>query len=1417
MGNSISGGGGTNGGRPINKYPLTINANELKDGHYVCFYTGLDIEKINNICKSMESVASITDLTIIINSARSNKKTIDKKYTLTSVSLNDDEQEKKTDTVTDSNNTNDNTLAAATDTATNTDNKTDTKNEYGIEINDNYYLLISSSLLQSANKNEIILKRSINNNYIAKILIGTQNQNNTSVYFDAYITNDFKTMLNSSNPANVIKQMRIFTELPAVSSIYFNFSTLQLQYSSRYYFVSVCEVNKLNNIMPHIESVRNNANVMGIYYFSKPNSFLQDAFNIFTPDEQKLVVETKDYTIFSIGNQTMDTSKKTVGFKGRTINLNSGSNANYWLYKTQNDGYQLRTESIKYGYVQGKRLFSNGAVDNVTQIFQGDQTINLNRTDFQLYIGYIKPVDEIDIIGTILNSTNIPTQKFIYYCSTDVLKGFKNFPKGIYAAPENGITNIANLEEGVNVSNDYLLTMSFKKESDTTSYDIVNPHGSALALKTLRKNQIVTKSALIGTHAGDMKSNGAYIPDSELILPSTFESTDKILVITALDTSPAAVWNMARNLVFKKGVKNWVLYFSLLPTFNLGEFDDFTLLEHDNKMKILYYKDSGFVLNSLNSTDFNILKDDKKILLISQQYINESTRKEYLSAATIYPGKATSSLPEYQQYKYNIVKNLSYIDYGISELSFELNEMFIGGVSNNINIYSNLVKAEAPVVDLSRLTGTNVMYFDYFPTIKNIDEMNSYLDVFKDIMTRGSNNKIIKYTCLMRVRKEWIKTKKPDPLFFEIIEGVNPDYALIFLFGGTNTRYTYNSVNKTFTLDKFQSIIFNTEMAKSSVPSERDVYLEDQLEAIIKPSDSMRYINIPLNTSTVFQQNTITTYNPRDNLSCYLSEYKPDNNSVILNGSVIQKDMSFSRLTFVQDYWNYIIYFLTEIRTSLDKSNTTAILFLNISDLSRINIEINSLTTGIDNYLKKPEESPYANFSTIYDKDNKLYTVSNIDVTIGKDAEFYSFLYDKMYIKSNFKPSPSQDSNYYLLLDMLQNKFIFSDSSAMFTNVAISVKTSSVSKPIEYVQVDRAARRTNGVTVDTDNTFWNSIRSFAFIDDLSKFEVNNLIEMMKYISVSLNGFFIISLVSYDTTSVDTWSKDRCVIIRGNVEDTVNISYKGENKKYYYVVLTDSKYKTSYMKFGIWNSEVNMESSDLTDIDFIINKMDGLPYDTKFKINTNERVHIEDAYFKFNLPRETQNSFPKFLQFTTYLNKYILFARPVDKNLIPTDMVDFIAVLEITLTDNSDEFDFSEIINFVVQWRTMTKNQLKRVLINTVNKSIKKPDKEYKIIIDQITYTTEDFVFTDNDRVLIYPKIDYDNLAGAWALDTNVFYAETVKDNQPSDSVYYSGPGRQEGGKIKVSVGADSEYMTGKETNLTQINMQMYIHDIVMKK
>lgn len=1402
MGNSISGGGGgTNGARPNNKYPLTVNANELKDGHYVCFYTNLDVEKINKICKSMESVASITDLTIIIGGARSNKKDIDKKYTLTSVSLKK-EEEKPAENVTSD---------ATTET------KTNTENEYGIELDVNYYILISSTLLQSANKEEIVLNRSINNNYIAKILIGTQNQTKTDTYFDAYITNDFKTITSSSNPANEIKQMKIFTELPAVSSIYFNFSTLQMQYSSRYYFVAVCKVNKLKDVMPHIESVRNNANVMGIYYFDKNSKFLQDAFKIFTTDEQKLVVTTSKYIIFSIGNQTVDSSKKTVGFRGRIISLNPGASADYWLYETQSEGFQLRVLNIKYGYVQGKRLFSNGVTDNVTQIFQADQTINLNRTDFQLYIGYIKPVDEIDIIGTILNSTNIPTQKFIYYCSSDVIKGFKDLPKGVYLTPENGITNIANLEEGVNISNEYLLTMSFKKESNTNSYDIINPHGSALALKTLRKNEIITKSALIGTHAGDMKSNGAYIPDSELILPSTIETTDKILIITALDTSPSAVWNMARNLVSKRGIKNWVLYFSLLPTFTLGEFDNFTLLEHDNKMKILYYKNFDFVLNSLNSKQFNILKDNTKILLVSQEYISETVRKEYLSVATIYPGKVTSSVPEYQQYKFNIVKKISYIDYGISEVEFEFNEPFIGGVSNNINIYSKLVKSEAPTVNLQRLTGNSIMYFDYFPTIKNADEMNSYLTVFQDIMSRGSNAKIIKYTCLMRVRKEWIKTKKPDPLYFEVIEGTNPDYVLIFLFGGTNSRYVYNPVNKTFSLDKYQSIIFDTETAKSNVPSEKDIYLEDQLEAVLKPSDATRYLNLPLANSSSFQNTTITTYSPRDFLSFYLREFTPNNGLITLNGNVLQKDISFSRLTFVQDYWSFIIYFLTTIRAAAEKSTTTSLLFINILDFFSLNIEINSMAKCIDQYLKKPEESPYANFNTVYDKDNKLFTISNVDVTIGKNAEFYSFLYDKMYLKSNYIPSPSSDSNNYLLLDMIQNKFIFSDSVGIYTNVSISVKTSPTSEPIQYAQVDRAARRTKGVTVETDNTFWNSIRSFAYIDDLSKFEVNNLIDMVKYISVSLNGFFIISQVSYDTTSVETWNKDRCVVIRGNINDKINISYKGNNNKYYYVAITDSKYTTSYMKFGIWNSETPMENSDLTDIDFMINKDEGIQYDTKFKVNTNERVHIENAYFNFSLPRETQNSFPKFLQFTTYLNKYILFARPIDRTLIPTNMIDFVAVLEITLANSSDEIDFSEIINFVVQWRTMSKNELKRILIHTVNRSIKKPDKEYKIKIDEITYNTSDFTFTDNDRVLIYPSVEYDNLAGAWPLNTNIYYQEDSKADQPSTTVYFSGPGKLEGGKIKTTIGADSVYMKGNDTNMTQVNMQMYIHDVVMKK
>ena len=1077
----------------------------------------------------------------------------------------------------------------------------------------------------------------------------------------------------------------------------------------------------------------------------------------------------------------------------------------------------IMPKNIQYGYLQGKRMFAGGPVDNVTQVFQDSHSMILSRTDFQLYIGYITPLDEIDIIGTILNSTNIPTQKFIYYCSSDVFGDFTGFPAGIYKTDSNGITNIAKLTEGVNISNDYILTMSFKNASTTSTFDIVNPHGTQLQLKTLRNNQVVTKSAMLGSHAGDMKSSGAFIPDAEFLLPTNFNVDGKVLVISALEVSPSAVWNTARNLVVGKKVTNWVMIVSILPSFSLGSFDGFSVLDYDNKMKVIYYTDSGFTITLPTVSELVIAKDASKILLVSQKYITSDIRSQYLSVATLYPGPVPTTMPEYQQYKYNAVKKISYIDYNTSDLEFVMNETFIGGVQNNINLYANVVKAAAPTVQIDRLSSATGMYVDYFPSVKNANDMNAYLTIFEDIMQRGSNNKILKYTCLMRVRKEWIKTKAPNETYFQVIEDANVDYALIFLFGGTDTRYQYTAANKTFTLDKYQSIIFDTEKAKSAVPSERDIYLENQLDAVLKPSDAVRYINLPLNMSTYMQSAPITTYGSRDFISFFVVPYNASNGIGTINGNVTQSDISYSRLSYIQDSWFYFIYFISTMRQTTENSQANCIIFFNITDLVQYNIEILSLKASIEKYIKEPKNSQYANFSVMYDSTNKLFTVSNIDVAVGPNADYYSFLYDKMYIKSVFRPSPPPEYIEYLLLDVPQNKFTFTESKGVYSNVSLSMKTDPTSSAITYSQVERASRRTTGVQVTGDNPFWSSVRAFAFIDDLSKFEVNNLVDMTKYISMNLEGFYIVSLVSYDTTSSDTWKMDRCVIVRGNSTDSVSIKYNDATKKFYYVSVHDNIYPSNYMKFGVWNSTTPMENSDLADIDFMINKSKGIDYDTKYKVNTNERVQINTGYFNFTLPNDTQNSFPKFLQFTSQLNKYILFARPVDKGLATSEYQNGVCVLEITLTSSASEFDFSEVINFVVQWRTLTKNGMRRIIIYTKQKAIKKPDKEHKLVIDEIVYNTSDFTFMDNNKVIIYPSVEYDSVGGVWDLGNNVFYKDDVVLTPPIDSVYYTGPGPSGNLKLGATVGSDSGYSIKPSISMNHLNMQMSVHDIVVKK
>lgn len=1435
MGNSISGNGGTGTGvvnRPSHNYPLTVNSNDLQDGHYVCFYTNLDSEQINKICKSMDGVSTITDLTIIIGGARTSKKTVNSKYYLTSVKYKNDN---KDDTTTTAESTNADTKVKSTDKQTNDNNEISptesTTNDFGIIMDSSYYLIISSSLLETATNEQIDLKRSVNSTkYGAIIYIGSKYKNYVETYFDAYITDDFKNIESSKNPINGIKKRKIFDELPSVPSIYFKLSTLQSQYSSRYFFVSVCKLTTLSNGMSHIETIRNNANLMAIYYYSKSDVFLKDALKQFVYDEFTIETSNSDYNIFSVGHQSPNPSTNTVVFRGRTIQLNPSSKSSDFRLSFPNG--DLIPSDISKGFQQGKRLFPAGITDNVTQIFNPSQTIILNRNDFCLYIGFVKTDVEIDLIGTLLNGMNIPKQKFILYVNDDVFGKSYKLPDGLYTTPNNGITNIVYLKSGVNVSDNYYLTLGIDVTSTIDNDDIVNvPGDNKLQLKTLRNNEVLSKQAIFGSHAGDMKTIGAYIPDSELLLPTSYDNDSRLVVVCALNTTPSAIWNMAKNMVKRYDRKNWILYFSLLNDTTINDCNGFTILDNDHNMKILYSTEMLASVKVKQSYSFEVLVGKEKVFMLSQRYINSSTRKNYISVFSLYPGKIPSTEPEYQQYKYSLVKNLSYINYEIQELQSSLKDLFIGGLSNNITLYANMSKFKKPVINQEKLTGEKGMYFDYFPTINSASIMQSYLSVFEDFMSKGSNSKIVRYTCLMRVRKEWIKNSPPNKTYFEVIEGENTDLCLIFMFGGTDLRYTYNSATKTFTLPTFQSIIFDSSIAKDDVPKSSDVYIANQLEKITPPTDELRHINAPISASFFILRSTITSYEQLDSMAFFFRKYTTDIGSFMQNGSIFQTDISFTRHTLLKQTWFYFVYMINTLLKKTTETNANCIIFLKVTTFDETNIAIPSLKTSLQNCLStgsieksltKPTtpSGVFKNFSVTYDNVNRIYIISNIDVVIGANSAFYTFNYGRMYINSTEVKQTTELNDGDLKLDLISNSFYFTQDSNIFSRVSYAIREKSESPPIIYPQVDKASKKSSGVTITSDNSFWSSVRAFVYIDDLSKFEVANLIDMTKYLYVNLNRLFIISLVSYDITSPDSWVLNKCVVIRGNDKTTISMNLQNDNK-YYYIKLNDPNVTTDFMKFGIWNSTADIKNSDLENLDFIVNKQKGTTYDGNMQILSNERIGIVDNFINFTFPKDTMGSFPKFNEFTTKLNKYILFVRPIEKNVLSNLILNNgIAVLELNMLTANDQFDFSEIINYVVQWRALSKNQLQRVIIfMNRGRSIKRPNKEYKLEIDGLSYNTSEFTFTDNPDVIIFPKCDYNKLDNSWILADNAYYLnptfKTTTTNNNVNYAIYSGPTKKQN-NIDIYIGPQSKYKQLSSNTSNYLNMSINIKNVITK-
>lgn len=1417
MGNSISGssgGGGTgnDNNRPGgSKYPLTVNSNELLDGHYVVFYTGLDVEQINKICKSMDGVATITDLTLIIANARSSKTTVSNKYLIKSIQLNESSDTPPSE-------------------QTNKDDDTNTiANDFGITIDSNYYMIISSTLLESANNVEINLLRSIDSTYAAKIYIGTTYSNFKTSYFDAYITDGFKDMLNSSNPINPIKKMRVFMELPSVPTIRFNIETLQLQYNARYSYVAVCQVTKLYDAISHITTIRNNANLMGIYYYSMSDTFVEDALKQFAFNENTIKTTfNRIYNIFSVGHSSPNVTNSTVQFMGRIINLKANvESKDFRLVMTNNNPARLEPKNISTGFLQPDTLFPfkvRGRVvehqisDVVTQVFGLSQIIQFNRNDFQLYIGFINTRYEIDIIGTLLNGIKIPTRRFIFYIGGNDVFGDFELPSGLYKISNNGITNIPKFQNGVNLSEDYYLTLGIIESASVKDYDVVNVPGTKLNLKTLRNNHTVSKQPPLATHSGDMKTEGGYVPSSELILPSTYINDSKLVTICAVDTSPTAVWNMARILKFKYGYSNWVLNFSLLPNYKLDECTGFKIVKQNNNMILLYSDTLPVTFVNTDDSFETISKDNNtKLFKLSQSFILAPTRAQFISVFTVYPYKVTSSVNDYQQYTYLPVQNMSFKDYEIADLQMSTKDTFIGGISNVITLYASMTRFDMPTIDQGAITGRHQMYIDYFPTINSIELMNSYISVFTNFMNQGSNQQLIKYTCLMRVRKEWIKNNKPNPQYFEVIEDVNTDYALIFMFGGTESRYIYNKTTRQFSLTNYQSLYFDTSIAKSTTPKSDDVYMENPLDAVIKTSDEVRFLNGPINESWCITSAPITSYPNKDFLSLYFSPFSNTPRQLLLNGSVIQKDISYTRHTFFRDDWMYFIFNLNTINLKETPSKSKCLVFFNIYTFAETNTEMPSLTASISATIKSIENGPFATFRVIYDNTNKVYTLANLDVIISTDARYYTFNDMRMFLRSAVYPEVQTPTDGNLLLDLVDNEFKYSVNSVIYAQQSFSIRVSLASEPVPYPQVDKISTKSSGVTVDTDNAFWSSIRAFVYIDDLERFEVNNLVDVAKYLAVNLDGFFICTLVSYDSTTPESWIYDRCIIIRGNEKTPITISIK--NGKYYYIYISDPKYYGNFMKFGIWNSKSTPTSTDIRDVDFIINPYIGLPYDTTMKVYQNERIGIDTGYMNFLFPADTVASFPKFINFTTSLNKYILFARPIDKLSNEATYNAGVCILKIGNSQINTELDFSEIINFVVQWRALTKNTLDRIIIQIYGtNTIKRPAKRYSITIDNLEYDTDNFTFTDDSRVIIFPKTEYDSLYARYSLNSNVFYCSS-QSQLPSpiatNHVYYYGPNANN--IIETKIGTASGYLKKIGRTFQHLDMTFIVTELITKQ
>lgn len=1459
MGNSLSSISGTGGVGGDNdpkreKYPLTFNATELDSGHYIAFYNDLKVDDINNILSSMTGVSAIVDLTLIIAGARSTTSTVaNTSYIIKSIQYRKSTSSDKPDAQTDedapkkseSDEKGDTSSSVLTAAATETDDKdkttkdndkttedNDKSNLFKVTLDKDFLMIITvNSLLKSVNEKSLTVLRSFDEVYTSQILF--KPDSTITEHYDAVLTesNDSITIKSSDNPANSIKARKIFMELADVSTIYLETVTLQLTYNARYRYSATYKIENLELALQHINTIRSNENIMTIYYYDNSNKFLEYGLKKFVPEIENITVVNNKNTYFAVGQQDQKPEKNLITFSDRTFDLNFSSQQStndFKVTETTNTKAIITPLDISCGYIQTRTLF-NKFQDNVTQVFQKNQTIQLSRYDFQLYIGYINVLEEIDIVGTLLNTTTIDTltQKFILYCNKDIFSDYTSKNSKLFIHDKNMITNIDKLKDDsaeINISQNGYLTLSTSKSSDITQYDIVNSDTTKLQMKTLRNNQIETKQALLSTHSGDMKSTGGYVPDSSIQLPSNYlqqdENSDKFVVVYAIETTPTAVWNMARNLVSFHSKTNWLLYFSLLEKFanSLGTQENFDIVKLSHNMMMVYPKNNEKTVTVNDDKKIVITINETKVLILDEKYIQRDVREQAdtLSTFSCYPGKVTAAIDDnFSKFIYDSVKKLSYIEYdeSMQTLFVSTNDIFVGGMANTLTLYANLTKIPRPTIDSASFTNTSVKCFDYLPSIKSNTILQQYITVLLEFFNVNSQS----YICVIRILKS---IKVDEDAHFTRVSGANELYDLLIFRSNDTLTHKFDKSTMTFTFDNYPSITFDTEKAKSKEPLSKDViYLENPLDKTIKASDDDRYINMTVTNAIDFKRDPAITYNNIDNISLVLSDVtNTTRTDITMQGGLFSSNLSNSRYTYMSmdlyDYNNMLTYIL-ESKTNVTQA--PGIIILKNRTLESQRYIHNSLVNIVKNLLKNNEQM--TKYNAFYDNVNKLLVLTNVTIVVDINSLKYTINYDNFYIKSKKNPNVTLDPLYDrdFILDIRDSKFEFLSTSTIFNPQTFTWKYErDVAIRVTGAQLDKVIYNAYGVKITSDNNFWKSIRAFVYIDKLMRDEITNLIKFCSTYTNNLQNFFILSIVDHDQTSSNKGLVGNCCVICGNDSTEITIN---KNQRFYYVKLVDPNYKDSFMKFGMWTDTVNKPGSvDLKDLDFIINKFTGKEYTDDHKISTNERISVVKNFINFEFPEGTGSTFQKFFDFANNKNIYILFARPIPKEIFNSNTIvpqnnTTVAVMEITTTGTA--IHLSEVINYCTQFRILSKNTIS-FIIYTPKNTITQPDKVYEVEIDSIMYSTKNFKFTENAKVLLYPSVELTKVDGVYNINDTVQFLQPGRDipSVNQNKVLFSGPSEKSG--ISANIGTSSKYSKLNNIKQQHIDMTINIHDIVTK-